>query len=76
MARLHVNGVWRKVLLDDALPATALGELLCSFSSLPGELWVSLVEKAYMKVRAAPQAAWWVQFRPGLAYTRCSDWLR
>lgn len=52
MVRLHVNGVWRKVVIDDKLPVGKGGgrSLLCSYSNNPGELWISLLEKAYMKV--------------------------
>eukprot|EP00038_Savillea_parva_P018665 m.24906 g.24906 ORF g.24906 m.24906 type:complete len:810 (-) comp4195_c0_seq2:47-2476(-) len=50
MVKLHFNGVWRKVVIDDYLPVSHGTSLLCTYTKYPGELWVSLIEKAYLKV--------------------------
>ncbi|KAG6449017.1 hypothetical protein O3G_MSEX005827 [Manduca sexta] len=50
MVKLHLNGVRRKIIIDDRLPYSKQGRLLCSYSSNKNEFWVSLLEKAYMKV--------------------------
>lgn len=48
--KLHINGVPRKVIVDDRLPVGRHNELLCSHSKNRHEFWVSILEKAYMKV--------------------------
>ena len=49
MVVLRINGVPRKVVLDDYFPLGIHTEMLCSYSSNKSELWISLLEKAYMK---------------------------
>jgi calpain-7 len=50
MISLNLNGCARKVIIDDFLPVDKHNNLLCSMTTNKGELWVSLLEKAYMKV--------------------------
>jgi calpain-7 len=38
------------VVVDDYLPVSRTGELMCTCSKIKNELWPSIIEKAYMKV--------------------------
>ncbi|KAI1791151.1 hypothetical protein LXA43DRAFT_1082820 [Ganoderma leucocontextum] len=48
--RILYNGAHRCVSIDDQLPAYPDGTLMCVSTSGKGEIWPSLVEKAYMKL--------------------------
>jgi calpain-7 len=50
--RLHFNGCFRKVVIDDRLPSSKTSRALHVIDrNNPGLLWPALVEKAYLKVR-------------------------
>ncbi|KAL8738614.1 MAG: hypothetical protein Q9181_000610 [Wetmoreana brouardii] len=50
--RLYFNGCWRKVAIDDRLPASSGSRALHVLDrNNPGLLWPALIEKAYLKVR-------------------------
>ena len=60
MVKLWLNGVARRVIIDDFLPIDFRGNLLCSHTSYTFglELWVAIIEKAYMKLcECAPVSA-------------------
>ncbi|KAJ1997706.1 calpain 7, partial [Coemansia thaxteri] len=48
MVKLFVNGLWRRVVIDDLLPAAEGGRLLCTYSDA-GDIGPSLMEKAFLK---------------------------
>jgi calpain-7 len=53
MVKLWLNGVARQVVVDDRLPCDKHSNLLCSHTTGDKhqlELWVSIIEKAYMKL--------------------------
>ncbi|KAJ2415853.1 cysteine protease [Coemansia sp. RSA 2530] len=49
MVKLFVNGLWRRVIIDDLLPVSDNGKLLCTYSDV-GDIGPSLMEKAFLKV--------------------------
>eukprot|EP01126_Amoeba_proteus_P053962 TRINITY_DN6606_c0_g2_i3.p1 TRINITY_DN6606_c0_g2~~TRINITY_DN6606_c0_g2_i3.p1 ORF type:complete len:433 (+),score=72.50 TRINITY_DN6606_c0_g2_i3:778-2076(+) len=51
LIKLHWNGVWRQVVIDDWFPVAVDGSLLVAHSNNRHEIWVSVLEKAYMKLK-------------------------
>lgn len=49
VVRLYVNGLWRAVRIDDFFPVDRHNNLICCYSK-KGNLWCSLLEKAYLKM--------------------------
>ncbi|KAG0239688.1 calpain 7 [Actinomortierella wolfii] len=50
LVKLTFNGIPRRVVVDDYLPVSRNGTLMCTFSTNKNELWPSIIEKAYMKL--------------------------
>ncbi|KAG0348845.1 calpain 7 [Podila humilis] len=59
LVKLTFNGISRRVdalytscpsVVDDYLPVSSTGTLMCTYSTNKNELWPSIVEKAYMKL--------------------------
>ncbi|GES73709.1 calpain-7 [Rhizophagus clarus] len=50
VVKLIFNGTPRKVIIDDFLPFSRDGTLMCTFSTNKNELWPSIIEKAYLKL--------------------------
>ncbi|KAI8339399.1 hypothetical protein BC941DRAFT_420385 [Chlamydoabsidia padenii] len=50
VVKLVYNGIARKILVDDLLPISREGTLMCTFSTNKEEIWSSIIEKAYMKL--------------------------
>ncbi|CAE7301350.1 Capn7 [Symbiodinium pilosum] len=54
--RLFVNGMARRVVVDDIVPVATNGRLLCAHSAIPQELWVVLIEKAIAMIMGGSYA--------------------
>ena len=46
---LHINGSWKRYIIDDYLPVTKSSNQLAFSKTEENELWVVLIEKAYAK---------------------------
>jgi calpain-7 len=50
--RMHFNGCWRQVVIDDRLPSSMTDRTLFVVDKRnPRLVWPALVEKAYLKIR-------------------------
>lgn len=52
MVRLFVNGCYRGITIDDYLPFNKSDQHIGAYSS-KGKMWVSLIEKAYLKLHGS-----------------------
>lgn len=50
LVKLWANGCERRVVVDDRFPCDKSGSLMTCYSNNRRELWVSVIEKAYMKL--------------------------
>eukprot|EP00929_Paragymnodinium_shiwhaense_P069311 TRINITY_DN34968_c0_g2_i3.p1 TRINITY_DN34968_c0_g2~~TRINITY_DN34968_c0_g2_i3.p1 ORF type:complete len:741 (-),score=78.69 TRINITY_DN34968_c0_g2_i3:136-2358(-) len=48
--KLFLNGIHRKVMVDDRVPVRSSGQLLCAHAASSNEMWVTLLEKSYAKI--------------------------
>ena len=46
--KLYLNGSWRGVEVDDYIPVDNYNNPICAYSN-KGKMWISLIEKAYLK---------------------------
>ncbi|KAJ3264251.1 calpain 7 [Chytriomyces hyalinus] len=50
VVKLFYNGIARMIVVDDFLPLSSEGALMCTYSTNSNEIWPSIIEKAYMKL--------------------------
>jgi len=72
VVKMYVNGTWREVTVDDALPISDKDLPLCSHIPNSGELWIPIMEKACAKVRCGYEN---IGKKPSLDIFMLTSWI-
>lgn len=71
--KLFFNGSYRKVLIDDFVPVRKDGRILCAHTKTRREMWVTLLEKAFIKLMGG---SYFVQgSNPGADLFHLTGWI-
>jgi len=77
VVKLWYNGVERRIVIDDRLPVDRNYETLCSHTTNKSyfELWVPLIEKAYMKLMSGKNGYGFIGSNSGVDLYSLTGWL-